>query len=60
MLSEILKRAPQGFPQMAPQMMMPNMPQAPQMDVFGQTQNSGMLSQALRGLYGGFNRFRPY
>ena len=61
MLSEILKRAGNQLP--APQIgQMPQMgmmqSQAPQMDIFGQTQNAGALSQALRGMYGGFNRFR--
>jgi len=53
MFAEALKRAQglqmpqmQGFAQMMPFQQM----QSPQMDMFGQSNNSGALAQALRGM----------
>ena len=55
MFAEALKRAGLGQQpqqQFSMQGMMPQMQgmQAPQMDMFGQSNNAGMLMQALRGL----------
>lgn len=52
MLSDILKKGmmPQQ-PMMGMGQMMPQMgQQMPQLDMFGQSNNSGMLSRALRGM----------